>query len=137
MGHVLTFKVETDSDERRDILLDAIMSLLGIYREGSDAIVITLAQERPTARGKRKVVDTVTWDIGEPQPLLADFGIKSTQHEMRLDDTPRATETPSAPPSSRRAASDDDLSAIERMIRDATEQDDKRRDDDDEPSAAR
>lgn len=76
------FKLETDDETRRDILLEQLIRVLELYKLGGDTVTFVLDRTRITARGKRKITDTVKWEPGEPAPTLPDFGILGSQLDM-------------------------------------------------------
>jgi hypothetical protein len=81
-GHVLTLKLETVSDERRDELILGVVAAIDVLMRAGDKSSFTLTHERATARGKEQRKRFVEWEAGEPAPMLHDFGIIGTQRDM-------------------------------------------------------
>ena len=75
-------KFDTTSEERRDIFYAALIAALNVAIGPGDKAVITFEFERPTFRGKRKVVNTVEWEDGQEPPTFADIGIYATQYDL-------------------------------------------------------
>ncbi len=75
-------KFDTTSEERRDTFYAALIAALNVAIGPGDKAVITFEHERPTFRGKRKVVTTVEWEDGQDPPTFYDIGIYATQYDL-------------------------------------------------------
>jgi hypothetical protein len=90
MSFVIGIKIETVNPKKRDELLKALLDL--VSEEEPDSTTITLSHEIKTARGKRKVQDTITFGPGEDIPHLTDFGVaKETPMEREIRLAPART----------------------------------------------
>ena len=82
MGAVIGFKLETVSQERRDEFLIALIALIENQMGGGDKVTMTHELVAPNVRGKQQIKSTITWEHGEPTPMLRDLGIYFTQADM-------------------------------------------------------
>jgi len=88
MSYIINLKVETVDAKRRDALMEPLFDALMEHAKGADSATIKIEREGKTARGKRKITDTVEWMIAvEPPPLITDFGLveeRPLERELRL-----------------------------------------------------
>jgi hypothetical protein len=81
--HVIGFKVETLSDERRDRILVALIEVVNIALAGADELTMTFkTEETPWHNTKKKVEYTHKWTPTDDLPGLHVFGITATQRSF-------------------------------------------------------
>ncbi|MBK9944343.1 MAG: hypothetical protein IPP13_22310 [Kouleothrix sp.] len=81
--HVIGFKVETLSDERRDRILVALIEVVNIALAGADELTMTFkTEETPWHNTKKKIEYTHKWTPADDLPGLHVFGITAAQRSF-------------------------------------------------------
>ncbi|MBK9944236.1 MAG: hypothetical protein IPP13_21760 [Kouleothrix sp.] len=81
--HVIGFKVETISDERRDRILVALIEVVNIALGGADELTMTFkTEETPWYNTKKKIEYTHKWTPADDLPGLHVFGITAAQRNF-------------------------------------------------------
>lgn len=88
MSHVIGFKLQTISEERRDRVLVALTEILNLLVDGGDEVILTFTAEDTLGPStKKKSIYTHKWEPGQTLPTLATFEIMERQRSM-FDSSP-------------------------------------------------